>query len=98
MSTSSRLLAVMVVAACGRIHFAELAGTSGDGGTGDGAPDAPGDRPNVAFMTSTTTNGAFGGIAQADLACNSAAAGKLPGTFIALLSTTTTLARDRLAG
>jgi hypothetical protein len=98
MSTSDRLLVVIVLAACGRIRFAELPTASGDGGTGDGAPDVPGDRANVAFMTSTTTNGAFGGIAQADLACRNAAAGKLPGTFIALLSTTTTLARDRLAG
>jgi len=43
--------------------------------------------------------GSLGGLAGADAICaNAAASARLPGTFIALLSTSTLNARDRLAG
>ncbi len=95
------LLACAAVA-CGRVGF-EPGGTSGDGG-GSGTSDARGngidganDRPNVAFVTSATTTGAFGGIAGGDAMCASAATKVgLPGEFVALLSTTGALAWDRL--
>jgi hypothetical protein len=67
------------------------------------APDAtnpyPDDslRPNRMFTTSLSYSGALGGLAGADAKCQERArAAGLPGTFVALLSTTTVDARSRL--
>jgi len=55
--------------------------------------------PNRVFVTSTTTDAAFGGIAGADAICAArATAANLSGTFIAFISDTTTNAATRLAG
>ena len=56
--------------------------------------------PNVAFVTSGTHNGNFGGLAGADAVCAAAAtAASLPaGTYKAWLSTSSVNAVDRLAG
>jgi hypothetical protein len=52
---------------------------------------------NVAFIASEAHDGNLGGLAGADAVCNRlAAAAHLEGTFVALLSTSTTNARDRL--
>jgi hypothetical protein len=89
---------LVALAACGRIGFAPQGTTSGDGG-GDGVIDGVPDRPNVVFVTASPVNGALGGLAGADAACASeASAAGLPGTFVAWLSTSTSDARDRLAG
>ena len=53
--------------------------------------------PNRVFVTSTTVDGSFGGIAAADAMCSSrAAAAGLSGTFIAYLSDSTTNALTRI--
>lgn len=53
--------------------------------------------PNRVFVTSTTTNGAFGGIAGADAICSArATAAGLSGTFIAYLSDPTVNVATRL--
>jgi len=81
------------LAACGRSGF-----------DADGGRDAVGDggaRPNVAFVTSGTTDGTFATppLASADALCSAAAqSAGLPGTFVAWLSDSTTNAIDRLAG
>src|SRR5688572_1982047 len=82
--------------ACGRIGFDR----AHDGGAGDTIVDPDATlRPNVAFTTQQLYNGAFGGIATADAICaNEASTAGLPGQFIALLSSSTVNARDRLAG
>lgn len=55
--------------------------------------------PNRAFVLDAFTNGAFGGVGPADQLCaNAASAAGLAGVFVALLSTSTLDARDRLAG
>jgi hypothetical protein len=55
--------------------------------------------PNRVFVTSTTTDGAFGGIAGADAICAArAAAADLTGTFIAYLSDNATTAASRVVG
>jgi len=55
--------------------------------------------PNRVFVTSTTYDGAFGGIAAADAICSArATAAGLNGTFIAYLSDATTSAATRLTG
>jgi hypothetical protein len=84
---------------CGRLRFDPIA--LGDGGAGDGGVIVDGDpsRPNVAFVTAGTYGAAMGGLAGADAICASdASAAGLPGTFVALLSTPTVNARDRVAG
>lgn len=54
--------------------------------------------PNRVFVTSTTTNGAFGGLAGGDAICATrATAAGLTGTFIAYLSDSVTDAPSRLA-
>ncbi len=53
---------------------------------------------NYAFVTSTAYDGNLGGLAGADAKCAAAAtAAKIPGTFISVLSNSTTNARDRIA-
>jgi len=53
--------------------------------------------PNRVFVTSTTTDGAFGGLAGGDAICAArAAAAGLNGTFIAYLSDSTTNAANRV--
>ena len=83
----SRALAALCLIACGRLEF-------GDTDGGDGSSD----RPNVAFVTRATVSPALGGIEGADAYCaNQASSAGLPGTFIALLSTSTVAARERVA-
>jgi hypothetical protein len=54
--------------------------------------------PNRVFVTSTTVDGAFGGIAAADAMCSArAAAAGLSGTYVAYLSDSTTNATTRIA-
>jgi hypothetical protein len=66
-----------------------------DGGRGDGGGPAA----NLVFVTSTTQSGNLGGLAGADAICSTLAGNAgLPGTFVALLSTSTVDARNRLAG
>jgi hypothetical protein len=85
---------LLVLAACGRVHFVAMPDASGDGSSSD-TPD----RPNVAFVTSALMGSNLGGLQGADIMCQQAAMGAgLPGTFIALMSTSTTNARDRIAG
>lgn len=103
--TNHAALLACAAVACGRVGFepSGTGGTDGDGG-GSGTADARGngidganDRPNVAFVTSATTTGAFGGIAGGDAMCATAATSAgLPGEFVALLSITGSLAWDRL--
>ena len=59
-----------------------------------------GDAPNIMFVTSNTVVAAMlGGLDGADRFCQTSAHdAKLPGTYRAWLSTTTTNARDRLTG
>jgi hypothetical protein len=91
-----RPLIALVLVACGRLHFGPLATDGGgDAIVIDGVPD----RPNVAFVTFQTSSGMLGGLSGADAMCASyAAMAGLQGHFIALLSTTTVNAKDRLAG
>ncbi|MFO0597668.1 MAG: hypothetical protein U0228_20345 [Myxococcaceae bacterium] len=54
-------------------------------------------RPNIAFVTSTVTTGAMGGLTGADAICqNAATAASLAGTYKAWLSTTTGKANARV--
>lgn len=80
-------------------------GAPGAGGTGGGAPGAGGsggDDPgtegyNIAFVTSTTYPGDFGGLEVADEICNELARNAgLSGSYIAWLSDTSVNARDRI--
>jgi hypothetical protein len=86
-------IALVVLAACGRIGF-----DARDDATSDDS-----DTPlvgNRAFVTSTVQTAAtFGGLPGADAVCTDRAreAG-LPGNFVAYLSTSTVNAKDRLAG
>jgi hypothetical protein len=66
----------------------------------DGAPDAPPSNGNlVAFVTVTTVAGDFGGHATADPICqDEAATAGLPGDFVAVFNTTTTLGHTALSG
>jgi hypothetical protein len=67
--------------------------------TPDAANPYPDDglRPNRMFTTSQSYSSALGGLAGADAKCQERArAAGLPGTFVALLSTTTVDARSRL--
>lgn len=82
----------------------------GCGGHHGGAVDAPGDvaadvpvdsgpPPNRVFVTRDTFDGSLGGVAGADAKCSAAAAAAgLDGTYVALLSTSTMNAIDRLSG
>lgn len=55
--------------------------------------------PNRVFVTSTTTDGAFGGIAGADAICAArASAAGLTGSYVAFLADATTTAVSRLGG
>ena len=84
-----------------------LGWTSACGGNFDCVFDAQADTtiaadfsptPNRVFVTSTTTDGAFGGIAGADAMCAArATAGGLSGTFVAYLSDSTTNATTRIS-
>ncbi len=80
-------VAVVALIGCGRQNF--------------NPPDAPEDvtRANYAFVTSTLHTGDLGGLEGADAICNERAlAGGLPGTYRALLSTTTVDAVARFDG
>lgn len=67
-----------------------------DGASGVDAP--PGATSLVIFLTSSTQNADFGGLAGADALCNNLASDAgLPGSFIAWLSVPGTDAADRLA-
>jgi hypothetical protein len=91
------VVAVALLAGC-RGHFddRELDGGArdGDGGlTGDAAL-----RPNRAFITSTRVPADLGGLAPYDAECAArATAGGWPGTFIALMGTSTTSLAGRIA-
>jgi hypothetical protein len=84
-STMKNLVIVLLSLGCGRSNF-ELA---------DSAPttnplDAAQDRANIAFVTSTTHSGNFGGPAAADAICASRAnAAGLDGTFVAMVKSPT---------
>ncbi|MDB4955753.1 MAG: Flagellar hook-length control protein FliK [Myxococcales bacterium] len=100
------VLLVVALAGCGRIGFTSAgSGSDGDGSVavGDAAPrDGTGDgaalQANRVFVTSTRQTPALGGLAGADAMCQArATAAGLPGTYVALLSTTATNAKDRLA-
>ena len=99
-----RSLAALVLAACGRIGFGVGSG-GGDGSIGGGGdgPQLDGVIPpntNIAFVTSTTMQpGMLGGFTGADMMCATrAAAGHLPGHYVAWLSSSTKNAKDRLGG
>jgi hypothetical protein len=84
--------------ACGRVGFDSDPGDgSRDGASSNADADTDGattrdaaPTPNVAFASSFTTMGNFGGIAVATAECQSlATAAHLPGTFVALLGDST---------
>ncbi|MBA3393033.1 MAG: hypothetical protein H0T89_10335 [Deltaproteobacteria bacterium] len=89
-------MGVLVAAGCGRVGFEATREVPGDGAdVGDGSID----RPNKIFISSTATSGNLGGIAGADAYCQArATAAGLPGTFVALLWTSTATPADRVAG
>jgi hypothetical protein len=60
-----------------------------------GAPALAG-QPSYVFVTSTLHDGDLGGLDGADAICNQAAAGNLPGTYSAWLSTATVAAWERV--
>ena len=92
------IAAVIAAAACGRIGFESIGAVTTDGGDGDG-DGSTGGPANRIFVTSTRITGGFGGLTGADGLCQDlATAATLDGTFIALLSSDATSARDRLAG
>jgi hypothetical protein len=87
---------LLLLPACGRFGFGIF---DDDDVTGDGGADGTPDRPNRAFITDDVIFGDFGGLAGADAHCMmQAQAAGLPGQFIALLSTSTVNAKDRIAG
>jgi len=87
----------LALVACGRLRFDPIA--AGDGGGDALVIDGVADRPNVAFVTAAQYPASLGGLAMADSICQSdAVAAQLPGTFVALVSTSSGAARDRLAG
>lgn len=89
------VVVVVVAAGCGRLGFDASREVPVDGADGDGSVD----RPNKIFISSTATSGNLGGIAGADAFCEArATAAGLPGTFVALLWTSTTTPADRVAG
>jgi hypothetical protein len=96
----SRLLFVALATACGRVSFDPTMRDGGDGvGNGGDGGDASGDRPNVAFITSTTHTGALGGVTGADDICQTRAdAVGLTGTFVSLLRDSTRGHVELLAG
>jgi hypothetical protein len=99
-SRSTFAVSFCLLAACGRLGFIGVGDdTSGDDGGVIDAVDGATDRPNRAFVTPDLLQGDFGGLVGADAICASqAAAAGLPGDFIALLSTSTVNAKDRIAG
>ena len=93
------LLALALLAACGRINFDPPGGSGGDGGGNGDATDGDTSRANVVFVTTQEVDGAFGGIQAADEICRREAADAgLPGTFVAFLSDSTTNAYERIGG
>jgi hypothetical protein len=83
---------LLLLAACDRVfgidHFTYCADC-----------DAPGTAGLYAFVTSTQHTGNLGGLAGADAICQQRATdGGLPGTYVALLSDSTTSAISRLTG
>jgi hypothetical protein len=93
------LVALLLLPACGRFGF-DLFGdddVTGDAGA-DGAGDGTLDRPNVAFVTNNVVPGDFGGQSTGDAICAAqATSAGLPGEFIALVSTSFSNAKDRIA-
>jgi len=90
------------LSACGRIGFASL-GSLDDADVitiGDGSRPDITFQTNIAFVsTPMAVPGSFGTLAAADAFCQANAdQSRLPGTYIAWLSTTGTNAIDRLAG
>jgi hypothetical protein len=87
---------------CGRVGFEDRAQADevdAGGVPSDGdATVQPLTSPNYAFVTSTVTEiGSIGGLAGADGICQGRAdAARLPGTYVAWLSSSTANARDRL--
>jgi hypothetical protein len=90
------LLALLSVAACGRLHF-DPHGVSGDDDADDASLDAPA-AANLVFVTSTLqVAGTFGSLAAADAVCNMRAAeAGLGGSYVAWLSSAGANARDRI--
>jgi hypothetical protein len=85
---------VMFAAGCGRIGFDWRSDAPDGTGNADG-----GSLMNRAFVTQDMFPANLGGLAGADAKCAAAAvAAGLDGTFIAVLSTTTTNAIDRISG
>jgi|SRR5271157_5311800 len=77
--------------------MADAGGDSGGEGGVDGSDGAPPQPYRRVFITSTTHESNFGGLAAGDAICASAAsAAKLGGNWAAWLSTTTTSAASRL--
>ena len=93
-----RFVWLVIVAACGRTGFdpdLDAATGSADARSADAAAPAG----NIVFTTSSSHDGALGGLAGADAICaQRASEAGLAGTYIALLSTSTTNAIDRLDG
>jgi hypothetical protein len=91
-----RSIALIALAACGRVGFDRLDASTGD----TGAIDTAAPVGNRVFVTSSLQAPAtFGGLAGADQICaDRAREADLPGTFVAYLSTSTVNANDRLAG
>ena len=95
----ARLVILLGVAACGRFGFeSRLGGELADGGDlADAPPIDAAVVPNVAFVTSTASTGALGGLAGADATCRMlASSAGLPGTYVAFLATATATASSRL--
>src|SRR5215467_4433915 len=88
-----RTCAAVLVASCGRIGFDT--GVTGDGNHDDGKIAIT---TNIAFITHNNVIAAnLGSVAAADARCmDDANAARIPGTYIAWISTSTSNARDRL--
>jgi len=90
--------AARVVDAGPDVVDASAADANEDAEPGDAGPDVR-EGANIAFATSRTVRGDFGGLGAGDAICNEEAADAgLPGTYVAYLSTSTVDAIDRIAG
>jgi hypothetical protein len=92
----------IILVSCGRVRFDSFQQDANE--PNDSLDDDATDRDaslrshNVVFITKNTFDGNLGGVAGADAKCQMAAAGKFPGTFVALVATGGYSALDRLDG
>lgn len=79
--------ALVALAGCGRLGFADREGAGDADVDPDGAGDSDaGPRANYAFMTEARVPGTFGGVNGADSLCTAeAAAAGIPGDYVALI-------------